>query len=171
MLPLHHARAPTYRAAVMTELTPDSAEATERIETATWLFDAHDTVAIAGCDGGEPWIVRAFFVEDEPRGGSLDICVSLLIGAERRAALASYPRVAFIVAGEVPDRWVNGIGTAEAVDDDADAEAILKRLAEKAPASEPFLSGADTTAIRVHVERLKVTDLGADPPVTEFTFA
>lgn len=155
----------------MTERTPDPVEATERIEVATSLFDEHDTVALAGCDGGEPWIVRAFFVEDEPRGGSLDICVSLLMSAERRAGLVSSPRVAFIVAGEVPDRWVNGVGTAAPVDDDADADAILKRLAEKAPASEPFLRGADTTAIRVHVERLKVTDLGADPPVTEFTFA
>jgi hypothetical protein len=81
------------------------------------------------------------------------------------------PRVAFMVGGDQPDRWIQGVGLAETVTDDADAAAIMKRLEEKTPAAGDFLRGVPYVAVRIHVERMTLTDLTAPPPVTEFTFA
>ncbi|MFN2613330.1 MAG: hypothetical protein ABR552_00750, partial [Actinomycetota bacterium] len=100
--------------------------------------------------------------------GHLDLCC-VLVG--KRQALSSSSRVAFVVAGEEPTRWITGVGSAEVLDDDADEAAVIKRLEEKTPSAGGFLRDQDAAAVRIHVERLKVTDLSAEPPVAEFTFA
>jgi nitroimidazol reductase NimA-like FMN-containing flavoprotein (pyridoxamine 5'-phosphate oxidase superfamily) len=155
----------------MTSRRPTGDEASRLVEDATALLDAHDTMSLAVCGADGPWICKAFFVEDEPRPGSLDLCCSLVMGADLRGIVGTKPRVAFIVAGETPDRWVTGRGVAEQVSDDADSDAIVKRLTERIAAAGPFLHTVDHAAVRIHVERLTVTAPAADPPVTEFTFA
>lgn len=155
----------------MNERAPTPEEASQRIEDAKAIFDAHATMAISTWQDGEPWLARVFFVEDEPDTGRLDMCSSVLVGSRKLAMLSANPRVAFLVGGDVPDRWIQGIGVAEAVHDDADGDAIRKRLSEKSEAAGPFLRSVASQAIRIHVERIKLTDVTSRPPVTEFTFA
>jgi hypothetical protein len=150
---------------------PNSDEASSRVEATKLLFDAHDTMSLAVSDAGEPWAAVVYFVDDEPSPGSLDMCCSILMSPQRRALFQTRPRVAFVVAGTEPDRWFQGVGSAEIVTDEADANAIVKRLADKAADAGPFLDRVGATPVRIHVDRLKVTDLDAEPPVTEFTFA
>ena len=142
----------------------------ERVQAAKAMFDDFATMSVAACEGEEPWIGKAFFVEDEPGHRLLDMCCCL-IAAKTLALIERNPRVAFMVGGDQPDRWIQGVGIAEVVADDGDAAAIFKRLEEKTPAAGDFLRGADYTAVRIHVERMTMTDLTAPPPVTEFTFA
>lgn len=149
---------------------PTGAEASARIEAAKALLDAHATMSLAGCDGDRPWVTRVFFVEDEPASGSFDMCCTVIASTERLDAIRSHPRVSFIIAGDEPDRWVTGHGTAEVIADEAESAAVLKRLHDKAPSAGSFLDAVASTALRVHVERLRMTDLDADPPVAEFTF-
>lgn len=149
---------------------PTAAEANERIEVAKQIFDDHATMAVAMTDEGEPWVAKVFFVEDEPGSGSLDLCCALLLTSRKLAMIHANARIAFVVGGEVPDRWCQGSGRAGIVEDDADAAAILKRIEERSDAARTFFSRAQSTAVRIHVERLKVTDLAATPPITEFTF-
>jgi hypothetical protein len=144
-------------------------EATARIEAAKGIFDEHTTMCIALCDGGEPWAGMVFFVEDEPDAGHLDMCC-MVVGSSKLDSLRD-ARVAVLVAGEQPSRWIQGVGTAEVVSDDADAAAVRKRLEDRTPAAAAFFDRAEATAVRIHIERLRATDLGAQPPVTEFTFA
>jgi hypothetical protein len=142
----------------------------ERVRAAKAMLDDFATMSVAACEGAEPWIGKAFFVEDEPREGRFDMCCCL-IAAKTLAMIERNPNVAFMVGGDQPDRWLQGTGSAEAVTDDADAAAILKRLEEKTPAAGDFLRKAQFTAVRIHVERMTLTQLSASPPVTEFTFA
>jgi len=151
--------------------TPSGDEAAARIERAEAIFAGHEIITMAACVDGEPWVAKAYFVEDEPASGRLDICCGLLMSPGRRDSLVKTPRVAFMVGGDVPDRWISGLGTAELLDDDADVAAVLKRVSEKAQQAGPFLETGEPIALRIHVERLKVTDLSAEPPVAEFTFA
>lgn len=153
------------------ERAPTDSEASERIQVAKAILDDHATMSIAMVRAGEPWAAKVFFVEDEPEGGRLDLCCALLMTSRKRSLLQQSPRMAFVVAGDLPDRWIQGIGSAVVVEDDADAAAVMKRLEEKSPAAGPFLRAAGSTAVRIRVDLLKVTDLSATPPIAEFTFA
>ncbi len=144
-------------------------EASERIQAAKAIFDEHTTMCIAACPDGEPWAAMVFFVEDEPDVGHLDMCC-MVVGSTKVETLRG-AKVAVLVAGEEPTHWIQGTGTAEVVADEADAEAVQKRLEERSPSAKEFFARAEVTALRIHIERLRVTDLGATPPVTEFTFA
>ncbi len=154
------------------ERAPSDNEADERIDALKGLFDRYHTMAIAAASGtGDPWVAKVFFVEDEPAAGKLDVCCALIDTSRKLAMIRESGRVAFVVSGDHPDRWAQGTGAVEEVSDDADAEAIVKRLESKSPTAGPFLRMVAWTAIRIHVDRLKYTDIGATPPVTEFTFA
>ena len=147
-------------------------EADERIDALKGLFDRYHTMAIAAAStNGDPWVAKVFFIEDEPASGKLDICCALINTSRKLAMIRESGRVAFVVSGDHPDRWAQGTGSVEVVDDDADGEAIVKRLEGKSPMAGPFLRMVAWTAVRIHVERLKYTDITATPPVTEFTFA
>lgn len=155
----------------MVTRAPSGPEAEERIRIAKDVLDEHPTMSIAMILDGEPWAAKAFFVEDEPEGGRFDLCCALVLAHRKRELFEKDPRMAFVVAGESADRWIQGIGTATICDDAADARAVIERLTQKAPEADRFLREAGCTPVRVHVERLKVTDLSLDPPVAEFTFA
>lgn len=146
-------------------------ESAARVEAAKAILDEHATMALAGCDGDDPWAAKVFFVEDEPGVGRFDMCCLMLLNSRKLASLKGHPRLAFVVAGESADRWIQGTGTAEAVADEADADAVRKRLEEKTPAARAFFERVEWTAVRVHVDRLRVTDLSQRPPIAEFSFA
>lgn len=154
----------------MEDRAPTTVETGDRVRVAEEIFDDHPTMTIAMSDEGAPWIAKVFFVDDEPKPGSFDLCCSILLTSRKMEILRAHPTVAFVVAGEVPDRWIQGTGRAEIVTDDADAAAITKRLEEKSDAAGPFLSKMPCTAVRIHIERMKLTDLRGKPPVAEFTF-
>ncbi len=153
------------------EREPTAGEAGERVDAIKDLFDRYHTMSIAAASQGEPWIAKVFFVDDEPSAGRLDLCLALITTSRKFAMIKETRRVAFLVAGDHPDRWAQGTGDVELVDDDADADAVMKRLEAKSPAAGPFLRMVPWTAVRVHVDRMKLTDITTRPPVTEFTFA
>jgi nitroimidazol reductase NimA-like FMN-containing flavoprotein (pyridoxamine 5'-phosphate oxidase superfamily) len=155
----------------MEERAPSAVETRDRIDVAEDIFAEHPTMSVALNDDGAPWIAKVFFVDDEPHPGAFDLCCSLLLSSRKMDIITRAPQVAFVVAGELPDRWIQGTGRAEIVTDEADAAAIAKRLEEKSAAAGPFLSKMPCTAVRIHIERMKLTDLRLQPPITEFTFA
>lgn len=148
-----------------------SGEAGERVEAFKDLFDRYHTMAIAAGPGDrDPWIAKVFFVEDEPAAGKLDLCCALIDTSRNLAMMRTSGRAAFAVGGDHPDRWAQGTGNVDIVDDAADSRAIMTRLEAKSPAAGPFLRLVPWTAVRIHVDRLKLTDITTRPPVTEFTF-
>lgn len=153
-----------------TDRIPTGAEADERIDAVKALFDAYQTMSIATSDEGEPWAAKVFFVDDTPAPGRLDLCIALIVTSRKLAILKRNPRLAFVVAGDTPDRWVQGTGDVELVDDDAEGSLIGKALAAKSAPAGPFLGLVPWKALRVHVRRLKYTDVTMRPPVAEFTF-
>ncbi|MCI0345410.1 MAG: pyridoxamine 5'-phosphate oxidase family protein, partial [Chloroflexi bacterium] len=118
---------------------PTEGEADERVDAIKDLFDRYHTMSVAAASGGEPWIAKVFFVDDEPSAGRLDLCCALIKTSRKLAMIKETMRVAFVVAGDHPDRWAQGTGNVELVTDDADADAIMKRLEGKSPAAGPFL--------------------------------
>jgi len=112
-----------------------------------------------------------FFVDDEPSPGKMDLCCAMINTSRKLAMMRDSTRVAFCVAGDHPDAWAQGTGDVEIVDDGADSDAIMKRLEIKSPMAGPFLRMVPWTAVRIHVDRLKYTNLTATPPIAELTFA
>jgi len=152
--------------------TPSAGEADDRVEAMKGLFDRYHTMAIAAAaSADDPWVAKVFFVDDEPDAGRLDLCCAMINTSRKLAMMRESGRVAFLVAGDHPDTWAQGTGRVEVVDDDADADAIMKRLEAKSPIAGPFLRMVPWTAVRIHVDRVKLTDIANSPPVTEFTFA
>ena len=147
-------------------------EADSLVGAVKGLFDQYHTMSVAACTSpGDPWIAKVFFVDDEPSPGRMDICCALINTSRKLAMMRESGRVAFVVAGDHPDRWAQGTGDVEFVEDSADSDAIMKRLETKSAIAGPFLRMVPWTAVRVHVDRLKYTDLTATPPVAELTFA
>jgi nitroimidazol reductase NimA-like FMN-containing flavoprotein (pyridoxamine 5'-phosphate oxidase superfamily) len=154
------------------ERAADATEADVLVGAVKGLFDQYHTMSIAAATSpSDPWIAKVFFVDDEPSPGKMDICCALINTSRKLAMMRESLRVAFVVAGDHPDRWAQGTGDVEIVDDDADSDAIMKRLEAKSPIAGPFLRMVPWTAVRVHVDRLKYTDITGVPPVAELTFA
>lgn len=151
--------------------SPSDPEALQRIEDVERLFETNDTLSVALCEAGKPWIGKVFFVEDEPEPGRLDLCCSIVATAHNVDAFSAGAQVAFLAGGDEPDRWVQGSGVTELLDDDADTDAVFKRLRDKSPAGARFLDRLAARAVRIHVQRLRIVDLDADPPIAEFTFS
>lgn len=135
------------------------------------LFREHATLALATFEEGEPWVGRVFFVHDMQSHARLDLCCAMVVTARKAEHLAERPRVAFAVGGDLPDRWVQGHGTIGVAPDDVDACAIVARLGEKSKAAARFLDRVSWTAFRIHVDRLRYTDVGMQPQVAELSFA
>jgi hypothetical protein len=147
-------------------------EADECVGAVRSLFDRYHTMSVAAASGpSDPWIAKVFFVDDEPSPGRMDLCCAMINTSRKLAMMRVSARVAFVVAGDHPDAWAQGTGDVEVVDDDADSDAIMKRLEAKSPLAGPFLRMVPWTAVRIHVDRLKYTDLTGTPPVAELTFA
>ncbi|MCA1830543.1 MAG: hypothetical protein LC663_03395 [Actinobacteria bacterium] len=91
-------------------------------------------------------ITRAVMKEIPAPGGEADARVALTKDIFDEHATMS---IAMIVAGEP---WAAKVFF---IEDEPDAGHLDQ----------------DAAAVRIHVERLKVTDLSAEPPVAEFTFA
>jgi hypothetical protein len=150
----------------------DASEAEELIGAVKALFDRYHTMSVAACTSPkDPWIAKVFFIEDEPAAGKLDICCALINTSRKLGMMRESGRIAFVVAGDHPDQWAQGTGDVEFVEDQADADAIMKRLEAKSAIAGPFLRMVPWTAVRVHVDHLKFTDLTGRPPVAELTFA
>jgi len=151
---------------------PSASETDRLVGAVKGLFDQYHTMSVAAATSPrDPWIAKVFFVDDEPDPGRMDICCAMINTSRKLAMMRESMRVAFVVAGDHPDRWAQGTGDVEIVDDDADSDAIMKRLEAKSPIAGPFLRMVPWTAVRVHVDRLKYTDLTGTPPVAELTFA
>lgn len=153
------------------ERPPTGPEAAQRIESTESVLESNDQMSVALCDAGKPWIGKVFFVEDEPQPGTLDVCCAIVATERNLGVFTGDVAVAFLAGGEEPDRWVQGTGTATLVTDEADADAIAKRLRDRSPAGARFLDLLDARAVRIHVHRMRLVDLDADPPITEFTFS
>jgi hypothetical protein len=146
-------------------------EAARRTDAVGSLFEEHTTLALATVDDGEPWVGRVFFVHDMQSHGRLDLCCAMMLSARRASHMSRDPRVAFAVGGDLPDRWLQGSGTIARATDDADASAIVDRLCEKSKSAISFLERVEWTALRIHVERIRYTDVEMSPPVAELSFA
>ncbi len=153
-----------------TSREPTDAEAGQRIRAVRSLFDRHATMALSAVSDGEPWIAKVFFVDDEPAPGRMDLCAGILATSGKLAMLRAHPRAAFLVASDTPDRWAQGVGDAQVIDDQGEADMVAKALFDKCDAAQPFLSRVDWRAVRLHVRRLKYTDVLLRPPVAEFRF-
>jgi nitroimidazol reductase NimA-like FMN-containing flavoprotein (pyridoxamine 5'-phosphate oxidase superfamily) len=157
---------------VSSEPRPASAgEATHRTDILKSVLDDYATMSIATAVAEQPWVAKVFFVDDEPTQGCLDLCCALIMTSRKLANLRSNPRVAFLVAGDSPDRWVQGTGRADVIEEQSEAEAIVKRLEARVPQAGAFLQLVPWTAVRIHVETAKLTDITMAPPVAEFSFA
>ena len=154
------------------ERAASAVEADELSGAVKALFDRYHTMSVAACTSPkDPWIAKVFFVDDEPAPGKMDICCAMINSSRKLGMMRETGRVAFVVAGDHPDAWAQGTGDVELVDDQADADAIMKRLEAKSPIAGPFLRMVPWTAVRLHVDRLKYTSLTGTPPVAELTFA
>ncbi len=143
----------------------------ERMEAVRAILDAHATMTLATVHDAEPWAGKVFFVGDLQSHGRLDLCCALMLPPGRFEGLRSSPRVAFVIAGDLPDRWVQGTGNATIVDDPTDGQAIRRRLRECSTSVDPFLERIDWSPVRVRVDRIRFTDMDASPPVAEIIFA
>jgi len=149
----------------------DTGTAAPWVDAVQSLFEQNATLALATIEDGAPWTGRVFFVHDMQSGSRLDLCCAMILGARKSDRVAHDPRVAFVVGGDVPDRWVQGWGRIERVEDGLDADAIVDRLCRRSDEAASFLDRVPWTAVRIRVETLRYTDVASDPPIAELSFA
>lgn len=148
----------------------DTGTAAAWVDAVQSLFEQNATLALATVEDDAPWVGRVFFVPDLQSGSRLDLCCAMILGGRKSGHMARDPRVAFVVGGDMPDRWAQGRGRIERVED-SDADAIVDRLCRRSDEAAAFLDRVPWTAVRIRVESLRYTDIASDPPIAELSFA
>ena len=74
------------------------------------------------------------------------------------ANLKRNPNVAFAIDNGVPDRFVQGTGTAEVVDREEEDEG-RKIVLDRVPEYKPFFEMTETSVVRITLREVLVTDV------------
>ncbi len=102
---------------------------------------------------GRPWATTIFF---GMKGSDL-YCVVEDRG-HGMANLKRNPNVAFAIDNGVPDRFVQGTGTAEVVDREEEDEG-RKIVLDRVPEYKPFFEMTETSVVRITLREVLVTDV------------
>ena len=136
-------------------------------KTALQILGENQVMNLATGTAESLWCVTVFHREEE----SLDVLCVVEDRSSTMRNLRKSPRVAFTVNRQVPDRFLQGTGTAHVLGPVQQFPELFAFLTEKVPALEGFVAAVgNVSLVRIVTERLSVSDLpsGVFPRVTLF---
>ncbi len=138
----------------MVELPP-------RIRALLW---EHTTLVMATERDGRPAIASVFYAPEEHQGGVRLVC-ALLASSHKLANLRANPHAAVYIGPREPSRWLQAIGVATVVEDEAAAVDAIARLIAHAPGAKVFVDRVPVVPVLVSLKAIRLTDLmGERPP-------
>jgi nitroimidazol reductase NimA-like FMN-containing flavoprotein (pyridoxamine 5'-phosphate oxidase superfamily) len=139
-------------------------------ETINTFLAQYETLAIATELDGQPYVTRAFFVEEPVSDTSLKIYGTFITTSRKLANLKQNPRVGIFIGPDQPSAWLEATARARILTDESASSTVLENLGKKSPGAATFIARLPVVAVELKVKWLRITNLAARPLYTEVTF-
>jgi len=140
--------------------------------TINQFLSRYETLVIATEHTGQPFVTRAFYVEEPIKEGdtSLTLYGTFIITSRKLANLRENARIGLFIGPDQPTNWLEATAHAYALEDEQASKAVSARLGQKSPTAAAFIARVPIIAVEIQVDWLRITNLTASPIYTEATF-
>ena len=139
-------------------------------DTINMLLAQYDTLAIATEHEGQPFVTRAFFVEEPVHENSLRLYGTFITTSRKLANLQQNPRVGIFIGPSQPTAWLEATALARILNDENTSSIVLANLAKKSSVAAAFIAHVPVVAVEMQITWLRITNVTASPMYTEATF-
>jgi nitroimidazol reductase NimA-like FMN-containing flavoprotein (pyridoxamine 5'-phosphate oxidase superfamily) len=130
----------------------------------------YDTLAIATEHDGQPFVTRAFFVEEPVSENRVRLYGTFITTSRKLANLQQNPRVGIFIGPSQPSAWLEATALARTLNDESESSIVLENLGKKSPVAAAFIARVPVVAVEMQMTWLRITNLTASPMYTEVTF-
>src|SRR5574340_844451 len=130
----------------------------------------YDTLAIATEYDGQPFVTRAFFVEESVSEQHLKLYGTFITTSRKLANLKQNPRVGIFIGPSQPTIWLEATALARPLNNEPASSAVLENLGKKSPVAAAFIARVPVVAVEMQITWLRITNVAAKPMYTEVTF-
>jgi len=130
----------------------------------------HDTLAIATEHEGQPYVTRAFYVEQPIQDEKLTLFGTFITTSRKLDNLRQNPRAGLFIGPEQPTAWLEATAYAHIVSDESESATIRELLGRKSAVAATFIARLPIVAVELQVNWLRITNVAANPMRTEVTF-
>jgi uncharacterized pyridoxamine 5'-phosphate oxidase family protein len=139
-------------------------------ETINKFLAQYDTLAIATEHDGQPFVTRAFFVEEPMSDSSLKLYGTFITTSRKLTNLKQNPRVGIFIGPSQPSAWLEATAFARILTDESVSSVVLENLGKKSSVAAAFIARVPIVAVEMQIKWLRITNLAASPLYTEMTF-
>ena len=139
-------------------------------DTINVFLAQYDTLAIATEHDGQPFVTRAFFVEEPVSESSLRLYGTFITTSRKLANLQQNPRVGIFIGPSQPSIWLEATALARTLNDESVSSIVLENLGKKSPVAAAFIARVPIVAVEMQITWLRITNLTASSRYTEVTF-
>ncbi len=139
-------------------------------DTINMFLAQYDTLAIATEHDGQPFVTRAFFVEEPVNENSLKLYGTFITTSRKLANLKQNPRVGIFIGPSQPSTWLEATALARTLKDERASSVVLENLGKKSSVAAAFIARVPVVAVEMQIKWLRITNLVASPMYTEVTF-
>src|SRR6266566_4025767 len=109
-------------------------------ETINTFLAQYDTLAIATELAGQPYVTRAFFVEEPVRDTGLKLYGTFITTSRKLANLKQNPRVGLFIGPDQPSAWLEATAQARILTDESASAVVRENLGKKSPVAATFIA-------------------------------
>ena len=139
-------------------------------DTINIFLAQYDTLAIATEHDGQPFVTRAFFVEEPVSENRVRLYGTFITTSRKLANLQQNPRVGIFIGPSQPSAWLEATALAHTLNDESESSMVLENLGKKSPVAAAFIARVPIVAVEMQITWLRITNLTASPMYTEVTF-
>jgi general stress protein 26 len=139
-------------------------------ETLMNFLAQYNTLAIATEHQGQPYVTRAFFVEQLVQDTTLTLYGTFITSSRKLANLQRNPRVGLFIGPDQPTEWLEATAVAHVLTDEKRSQEVREQLGQKSSVAAVFIARVPIVAVELQVNWLRITNVAANPMQTEVTF-
>ena len=100
-------------------------------DTINMFLAQYDTLAIATEHDGQPFVTRAFFVEELVSDSCLKLYGTFITTSRKLANLKQNPRVGIFIGPSQPSTWLEATAKARTLTDERASSVVLENLGKR----------------------------------------
>jgi nitroimidazol reductase NimA-like FMN-containing flavoprotein (pyridoxamine 5'-phosphate oxidase superfamily) len=121
-------------------------------ETINTFLAQYETLAIATELDGQPYVTRAFFVEEPVSDTSLKLYGTFITTSRKLANLKQNPRVGIFIGPDQPSAWLEATAQARILTDESTSSVVRENLGKKSPVAATFIARVPIVAVELKVK-------------------
>jgi nitroimidazol reductase NimA-like FMN-containing flavoprotein (pyridoxamine 5'-phosphate oxidase superfamily) len=118
-------------------------------ETINKFLAQYETLAIATELDGQPYVTRAFFVEEPVSDTSLKIYGTFITTSRKLTNLKQNPRVGIFIGPDQPSAWLEATAQARILTDESASAIVRENLGKKSPVAATFIARVPIVAVEL----------------------